>query len=240
MYRFQVLWIGHIATVIIAVAATCVRVASGQNPPGSREPSVEAEFKAISSDAAGLLQREIDRTLNPDSGGGRNLQRIDPVSLARMGSDTQRFLMTRLNRPEFAAMKDYVAHLFPRPPSADHVDPVLGTPAVSRPVAVEYSRAISALVKRLGANPLAVTLTVTSAPAEADIELRTAAVQGPRSRTNATLMNVYRGLYDFRMTKALYKPAVGKVNLVDDDRPNLECLLALAADAHNDSSCRRR
>jgi len=72
------------------------------------------------------------------------------------------------------------------------------------------------------------------------VELRTAAVRGPQSATNTTLTNVYRGLYRFSVTKPTYKPAIGTLNLVDDDRPHLDCALALSADLQNESSCRRR
>jgi len=242
MHRLQAHWPRRVVAGGIIVLATAVSVASNQNAPSNSDTtSLEAQIKTISSEAAGVLQQGVDRALGgPGSGGTRIIEWIDPSSLARMGSDTQRFLMARLQRPEFAAMKDYVALLFPRSPTADHLDPLLGSPAVSRPVAVEYSSAIAAFLKKIAGNPLAVTLNIITVPAEAEIDLRTAAVQGPRSRTNTTLSNVYRGLYKFRITKPLYKPADGTVNLVDDNRPHLECALALLDDARNESSCRRR
>ena len=235
MYRLSVCLIA----AGFAVLTASVSAASRQTPAGADARFLDAEIKMVSSDADARLRKEIERTLGETSG-TRATEGIRPSSLGRMGSETQRFLMDRLQRTEFAAMKDYVAIRFPRPPSPDHKDPVLGMPTVSRQAAVEYAEALAAFVKRIAANPLAVTLSITTVPADADVELRTAAVHGPRSRTNTTLKNVYRGLYKFRITKPLHKPAEGAVNLVDDDREHLDCTLALASDTHAESSCRRR
>jgi len=224
---------------LVVLVTPLVRATVHQNSSVSTPATLDAEIREISSGATGFLQRRIDDTLRRDSG-GRILERVDPGDLGRMGSDTQSFLMKRLTRPEFAAMRDYVALQFPRSPTADHLDPALGIPAVSRPAALAYSEMVSAFVKRIGANPLAVTLEISSQPTGAMVDLRTAAVRGPESATNATLKNVYRGLYTFRVTKPTYKPAMGTLNLVDDDRPHLDCALALLSDLQSESSCRRR
>ena len=103
-----------------------------------------------------------------------------------------------------------------------------------------YADGVVAFLNRLGAKPLAVNLDIVTVPDGAQVELRTAAVAGPATRSDATLVNVYRGLYSFRVSKALFKPATGQLNLVDDDRQRFECTLARADDVTSESSCLRR
>src|SRR5687767_14423004 len=83
---------------------------SGVNVLSQQKDSKEAplpiadSLTAITTEATALFERESQRTMfRPAT--TRALDWISPGSLARLGIETQRFLLDRLIRPELAAMK---------------------------------------------------------------------------------------------------------------------------------------
>ncbi len=214
-------------------------VQSAQNDATTRNAALANEIKSISADATTEFRRQSDPLI--PSGEVRGAKPVDSSDLNRIATTTQSALLQRFGRrQEFAAMKDYVAARFPSPPEPTGRDPLSGAPVVPANDGRAYADGVVAFLNRLGANPLAVNLDIVTLPAGAEVELRTAAVAGPATRSDATLVNVYRGLYSFRVSKAQFKPATGQLNLVDDDRQRFECTLARADDAASESSCLRK
>jgi hypothetical protein len=205
--------------------------------------SVDDELVRLCMEIGDRLDRHLTSPrLNPPDDGRNPNRLVDPTSVAQMSSDIEQALLAGLaTRPQFSALRDYVALNLPPPPRPDVLDPVLQTPRLSRDALKTYGASLNGFLGRLRTlRPLAIDITLKTIPSEADVELRTSAVTLPTSRSDTLLKNVYRGHYVVRVTKPKFKPATVILNLIDDSRPTLECLLATDHDEHNQSSCRRQ
>ena len=197
-----------------------------------------SELRRVTQQVAEDFRRETAVAVGPDS--SRSVVLIESGTLATIASSAQTTLMDRLTRPQFAAMKDYVALRFPTQVTPDTVDPVLGHPVVSRVKANAYVSEVKGFINRVSASPLAIDLTIRTNPPGAAINFKTTAVQGPTAYSDTTIMNVYRGLYSYTVTKTSFKPVSGSINLVDDDSSRFECTLVAESETRSESSCRRR
>jgi hypothetical protein len=78
-------------------------------------------------------------------------------------------------------------------------------------------------------SPLAIRLRVTTIPDGATVTVKP--LLGSRTRqalSNGDFVNLYRGLYEYRITRSGYVPVEGELDLVDDPRDLLECSIAIA------------
>jgi hypothetical protein len=227
----------HCLVVLAFLFVTAEIMTSAQNTP--KAATLRDEINSISVEATNEFRRQSDPLI--PSGEVRGTMPVASSDLNRIATSTQSLVIQRLGRrPEFAAMKDYVAARFPSPPEPTGRDPLSGAPVVPVTEGRAYADGVVAFLNRLGTKQLAVNLDIVTVPDGAEVEFKTAAVAGPATRSDATLVNIYRGLYSFRVSKALFKSAIGQLNLVDDDRQRFECTLARADDAANESSCLRR
>jgi hypothetical protein len=84
---------------------------------------------------------------------------------------------------------------------------------------------------------LSVDLKVTSEPDQALLSL-VAGRENRQTRSNNTMPNVFRGLYEYTIKKNGFKTGAGQINLIDDDGLSIQCTLVKLNDA-DDSFCKQ-
>jgi len=101
-----------------------------------------------------------------------------------------------------------------------------------------YSRATAFIAKiRLVVDRGPVNITVVSIPNEARIELSTQRGDTTAKTTISEFPNLYRGLYNYKVTREGYKTIVGDLNLVDEDGTLLECKLYEVGEKEDPNPC---
>jgi hypothetical protein len=116
-------------------------------------------------------------------------------------------------------LRGYVERTFPAP--VDESTEVVQKEEVEKRFGLV--RELLARLSRLDSFRL--DLTVNTNPPKARFELVPRVGTSISSTTNSRLTNVYRGEYDYRITKAGYKPVRETINFIDRSGSVLECEL---------------
>lgn len=88
---------------------------------------------------------------------------------------------------------------------------------------------------------LTLNLRVLTLPQGAEVAIQPAyGGQKHTTTSDAVFSNIYRGLYEYSVTRTGFKPIKGPLNLVDDSRGILECTLHATGDAQDATPCVRK
>lgn len=168
----------------------------------------------------------------------------DVISGVNAGRDQ---LLRELTGPELSGLRLYVEKRYPSASPAtlesreSDVGPLVSAQSEERAFkgALNFISTLRAKFGGFGAqdSDLSVNLTVTSEPDEAHIVLKADSEQR-ETRTNNPMPNVFRGLYEYTITKGGFKTGRGQINLIDDDGLLIQCKLVGPNDS-NDSYCKQ-
>jgi len=143
-----------------------------------------------------------------------------------------------LTKPELAGMRAYVQ----RGLAGMEVETrnTSWGPCVRERDARKVFESINQMFNRLQKlDKLKIDLAVITEPPEAKVQIVALGGGIPTITTsNATITNLYRGIYTYRVEKAGYRMVEGPVNLVDERGTKLNCRLAGLADAGGSAHCR--
>jgi hypothetical protein len=192
------------------VLATCLSLlavtASGQSTPkpvGARFESVKSAFD-IDVDALAKA-RGVEEGYNP----------ADVNTTLRQTKDATLSSIPPKDKP----LRVYVERSFPEP-----VDE--STPAVQRDVVEKRFSLVRELLARLSRlDSFRLDLTVNTRPSHARFELVPRVGTPVSSTTNSRLTNIYRGEYDYTITKAGYKRVHETISFIERAGSVLECEL---------------
>jgi hypothetical protein len=140
-------------------------------------------------------------------------------------------LMASLSSPELAPLRGYVLKFVPTFPEGSYVrsestDEILIPRSVVQENVSETERRLERIDSRASSGDLTLDLRVTSTPAEAQFWIDAYGGGSVRNtRTNAVLTNLYRGYFQYEVTKPGYKRMVGELNLIDEEGELLVCNL---------------
>jgi hypothetical protein len=109
------------------------------------------------------------------------------------------------------------------------------------PDVIRVAAEVNAVFKKLESlSAFRFDLTVSSKPSEAAFELISSVGPSIKTTTNDTLTNIYRGEYDYQLTKAGYKPIRETINFIDRAGTQLDCVLKSASSRAEALPCRLR
>lgn len=147
--------------------------------------------------------------------------------------DTKRDLLEPMTSEALLGMRAYVNVFYPSPDSlVTFTKPAYTFPLVTKASAEKVWRLVDLFIEKIGtfATPavrLAIDLKVVSAPSEARFDIlsfdRKATVRSTTS--DSQIQNLYRGYYQYKVTKAGFKTVLEKLNLVDSRGTSLDCKL---------------
>jgi hypothetical protein len=195
-------------SIILALLPLFAITAEGQSTPN---PNVGAQFDSIKSS----FELEV-KGLNATTRGGE--QGYDPAQVNATLRKTKDAALTPIpvnDKP----LRNYVERSFPAP--VDESKDVVQKEEVETRVGV--IRELLAKLSRLDSFRL--NLTVNTTPAKARFELVPKVGTPVLSTTNSRLTNIYRGEYDYYITKAGYKRVHATINFIDRSGSVLECEL---------------
>jgi len=116
-------------------------------------------------------------------------------------------------------LRSYVEQKFPQP--VDEANDVVQKDEVDK----RFSLVRELLAKLSHLDSFRLDLTVNTNPSKARFELVPRVGTSISSTTNSRLTNVYRGEYDYRITKAGFKPVRETINFIDRSGSILDCEL---------------
>jgi len=198
----------RLSIILLALLPLFAITAEGQSTPN---PNVGAQFDSIKS----FFELEV-KGLNATSRGPE--QGYDP---ARVNDTLRRTKEAALNPIPLKdkPLRNYVERSFPAP--VDESKDVVQKEEVETRFGV--IRELLAKLSRLDSFRL--NLTVNTTPAKARFELVPKVGTPVSSTTNSRLTNIYRGEYDYYITKAGYKRVHATINFIDRSGSVLECEL---------------
>jgi hypothetical protein len=190
----------------------------GQSPP---KPEVGARFDSVAS----TFEMEVN-TL-PKSRGENG------YSSASVNAALQKTKDATLSPipPQDQPLRGYVERTFP-PPVDEANDVVPKDEAEKR-----FSLVRELLAKLSRLDSFRLDLTVNTNPPKARFELIPRVGTSIASATNARLTNIYRGEYDYTITKAGYKRIRETINFIDRSGSVLECELQPESSAEEALPC---
>jgi hypothetical protein len=178
---------------------------------------------------------------------GQSLEAFDADEVIRILRDGKRSLNAALGRKkEFAGLVAYVNEFY-EIPTHNSLQVVVrtenGQPLTSprsKDAAFENARKVIQNIQKVAnESRLVIDLTINSDPEErATYEMWPAQGQLTRTVTNNTLDGVYRGYYQYRVTKSGYKTIEGELNLVDRDGRSLDCTMNKTSDSDGPHPCK--
>jgi hypothetical protein len=121
--------------------------------------------------------------------------------------------------PDDKPLRGYVEHTFPAP--VDESNEVVKKEEVES----RFSLVRELLAKLSRLDSFRLDLTVNTNPSKARFELVPRVGEHLASTTNSRLTNVYRGEYDYYITKAGYKRVHETINFIDRSGSTLQCEL---------------
>ncbi len=193
-----------LAMLLSALAVT----ASGQSPPKPK-PKAGAQFASIKS------------TFEKDTDNLKNVRGVDGYNPADVNATLQQTKDLTLASipPKDKPLRVYVERSFPEPVDSS-------APAVHPDVVESRFSLVRELLARLSRlDSFRLNLTVNTRPSNARFELVPRVGTHITSTTNGRLTNVYRGEYDYTITKAGYKRVHETINFIERAGSILECEL---------------
>jgi hypothetical protein len=198
-------WVSvSLAMLLSALAVT----ASGQSPPKPK-PKAGAQFASLKSafeiDADNLTKTRGVDGYNP-ADVNATLQQTKDATLASIP-------------PKDKPLRVYVERSFPEPVDSS-------APAVQKDVVESRFSLVRELLAKLShLDSFRLDLTVNTRPPSARFELVPRVGTHITSTTNGRLTNVYRGEYDYTITKTGYKRVHETINFIERAGSILECEL---------------
>jgi hypothetical protein len=194
----------RLAMILLVPLCFCAAVASGQSRP---KPKAGAQFASIKSafeaDAETLTKTRGVDGYNP-ADVNATLQQTKDATLASIP-------------PKDKPLRGYVERSFPEPVDSS-------APAVQKEVVESRFGLVRELLAKLSRlDSFRLDLTVNTRPSIARFELVPRVGTHITSTTNSRLTNVYRGEYDYTITKAGYKRVHETINFIERAGSILEC-----------------
>ena len=211
-------WLSIILPVSPALLAV---MAWGQTPP---QPEVGARFNSVKS----TFEMEVE-TLPKIRG-------ENGYSFASVNAALQKTKDATLSPipPQDKPLRGYVERAFP--PPVDEANEVVPKDEAEK----RFSLVREVLAKLSRLDSFRLDLTVNTNPPKARFELMPRVGTSIASATNARLTNIYRGEYDYTITKAGYKRIHETINFIDRSGSVLECELQPESSADEALPCRFR
>jgi hypothetical protein len=211
-------WLSIILPVSPALLAV---MAWGQTPP---QPEVGARFNSVKS----TFEMEVE-TLPKIRG-------ENGYSSASVNAALQKTKDATLSPipPQDKPLRGYVERAFP--PPVDEANEVVPKDEAEK----RFSLVREVLAKLSRLDSFRLDLTVNTNPPKARFELMPRVGTSIASATNARLTNIYRGEYDYTITKAGYKRIHETINFIDRSGSVLECELQPESSADEALPCRFR
>lgn len=211
---------GCLPIIVLTWLTVSVTTVEGQSTPNA---NVGAQFDSIKSSF------ELDvKSLNAANRGPE--QGFDPVNVNATLRKTKNAALTPIpvnDKP----LRNYVERSFPAP--VDESRDVVQKEEVESRFSV--IRELLAKLSRLDSFRL--NLTVNTTPAKARFELRPKGGTPVSSTTNSRLTNIYRGEYEYSITKAGYKRVHDTINFIERSGSVLECELQPDSSAEEALPC---
>jgi len=196
-------WI--ISLVLVPLLSTSGR---SQSTPNS---NVGARFESVKS----AFEIEV-KGLNSKSRGSE--QGYDPVDVNATLQKTKNAALSQIP-PKDKPLRNYVESKFPAP--VDESRDLAQTEEVEK----RFSLLRELLGKLSRLDSLRLDLTVNTLPSKARFQLVPKVGTPLSSTTNSRLTNIYRGEYDYYITKAGYKRVHETISFIDRSGSVLECEL---------------
>jgi hypothetical protein len=180
----------------------------GQSTP---KPKVGAQFEPVKS----TFETEV-KSLNAKGRGGE--QGYDPIDVNAALRRTKDAALSPIP-PKDKPLRGYVERNFPAP--VDESKDIVQREDVER----RFSLVRELLAKLSGLDSFRLNLTVNTRPSKARFDLLPKVGTPVSTTTNGRLTNIYRGEYDYYITKAGYKRVHETINFIDRSGSVLECEL---------------
>lgn len=212
----------NVNVVIGGLTVLCLMsVVRGQTPTaapvGTRFASVQMDFEKDVS----AIPKIKDVNAYPSANVNAALQRTKKATLAPIPLK---------DKP----LRGYVERSFPQP--VDETNDSVPKEEVEK----RFSLIRELLAKLSHLDSFRLDLTVSSTPAKARFELVPHSGTRMTSTTNSRLTNVYRGEYNYYVTKAGYKQIHETINFIDRAGTTLECELQPEGGAEDPLPCNFR
>lgn len=180
----------------------------GQSTP---KPKVGAQFEPVKS----TFEIEV-KSLNAKDRGGE--QGYDPINVNAALRRTKDAALSPIP-PKDKPLRGYVERNFPAP--VDESKDIVQREEVER----RFSLVRELLAKLSGLDSFRLNLTVNTHPSRARFDLLPRVGTPVSTTTNGRLTNIYRGEYEYYITKAGYKRVHETINFIDRSGSVLECEL---------------
>lgn len=190
---------------LLVVLSWLAATASAESKPGAGErfAAVKTNFESDVNDLA--KTRGVEDGYNPGDV-NTTLRQAKQATLSSIP-------------PKDKPLRVYVERSFPQP--VDESAPV----AQKQEVEKRFSLVRDLLSKLSGLDSFRLDLTVNTNPPKARFELVPRVGSPLSSTTNGRLTNIYRGEYDYNITKAGYKRVHETINFIERSGSVLECEL---------------
>ena len=195
-------WLSIILPMVISSLAV---TASGQSPP---KPKAGIRFESIKS-AFEVDAENLTKT--------RGVEGYNPADVNATLQQTKDATLSSIP-PKDKPLRVYVERSFPEPVNDS-------TPVQRDVVENRFSLVRELLAKLSRLDSFRLNLTVNTRPPNARFELVPRVGTHLTSTTNSRLTNVYRGEYDYTITKAGYKRVHETINFIERAGSILECEL---------------
>jgi hypothetical protein len=229
------------ASFVFVTAIATMPVQTVAVPSGSQE-GPEARLDTAVSEALLLLSKPSVTAFTPD-------QQLawKPIAFVEARRHLFEIRTTLLNKlqgdPGFDALRAYVELNFPDF-APDDVLQYGWAPEGGVVAEASYESVLNSvrqfLRKLNGLSPLVVGVIFSTSPPGARVTIHP--VLGTRSRevlTDGEFVNVYRGLYEFRIVKAGFETFTGELDLVDDSRTAITCTIIKQSSTDSEPGCTR-
>jgi len=194
-------WLKIILTILLSLAAVTV---GGQSPP---KPKAGALFQTVNSG----FEIEVENLTKT-----RGVDGYNPSDVNDALQQTKDATLASIP-PKDKPLRGYVERSFPAPVDAS-------ASAVEKEVVENRFSLVRELLAKLSRlDSFRLDLIVNTRPANARFELVPRVGTHLTSTTNSRLTNVYRGEYEYTITKAGYKRVHETINFIERAGSILEC-----------------
>lgn len=225
-----------------ALCAALVAPAALAEPPATTPGEAAAPAVTVkpAAEAAEVKLRDLRAGVRPVTIAlpGDSLSGYDPGQIEGAAEAAKQELLARLGDDQLAALRAYVEAHYP----AEELEVLslrdglrLATPESAEGL---FEAITDFLATLRGLDPLMVKLNLVVVPPEALVELWPAAL--PRQKTAASAgdtVPLYRGLWDYRVSKAGFKTIESTLNLVDEAGETFACKLYPLQDPQGPYPC---